>query len=215
MTKSFFYSISFHVGLIFLTALTLPFMTRQAIDLPPIVSVELIQISDKTNIPYAPKARKVIEKVKEEEKRVVSEQAPPSAKAKEKPDRIPLPNENKDGSMCAETKNPYFKECDMPSQEDTRITNPACNLRGTGWNRWEWLCMDPQERVLMPFDNMISNRIIVKDNHRPCIPKPISIEPSLPPPTMTPVQTEIVKTNGVPTEPVSVQWRSTAEIGRY
>ena len=96
MTKSFFYSISFHVGLIFLTALTLPFMTRQAIDLPPIVSVELIQISDKTNIPYAPKARKVIEKVKEEEKRVVSEQAPPSAKAKEKPDRIPLPNENKE-----------------------------------------------------------------------------------------------------------------------
>ena len=71
-------------------------MTRQAIDLPPIVSVELIQISDKTNIPYAPKARKVIEKVKEEEKRVVSEQAPPSAKAKEKPDRIPLPNENKE-----------------------------------------------------------------------------------------------------------------------
>ena len=39
-------------------------MTRQPIDLPPIVSVELIQISDKTNIPYAPKARKVIEEVK-------------------------------------------------------------------------------------------------------------------------------------------------------
>ena len=70
-------------------------MIREPIDLPPIVSVELIQISDKTNIPYAPKARKVIEKVKEEEKRVVSEQAPPAAKAKEKPDRIPLPNESK------------------------------------------------------------------------------------------------------------------------
>ena len=66
-------------------------MIRQPVDLPPIISVELIQISDKTNIPYAPKARKVIEKVKEEEKRVVSEQAPPTAKAKEKPDRIPLP----------------------------------------------------------------------------------------------------------------------------
>ena len=68
-------------------------MIRQPIDLPPIISVELIQISDKTNIPFAPKARKVIEKVKEEEKRVVSEQAPPAAKAKEKPDRIPLPKE--------------------------------------------------------------------------------------------------------------------------
>ena len=77
--------------MILLTVLSLPFMIRQPVDLPPIISVELIQISDKTNIPFAPKARKVIEKVKEEEKRVVSEQAPPAAKAKEKPDRIPLP----------------------------------------------------------------------------------------------------------------------------
>ena len=69
-------------------------MMRQPIDLPPIISVELIQISDKTNIPFAPKARKVIEKVKEEEKRIVSEQAPPAAKAKEKPDRIPMTKEN-------------------------------------------------------------------------------------------------------------------------
>jgi hypothetical protein len=79
--------------MILLTILSLPFMLRQPIDLPPIISVELIQISDKTNIPYAPKARKVIEKVKEEEKRIVSEQAPPAAKAKEKPDRIPRPKE--------------------------------------------------------------------------------------------------------------------------
>ena len=79
-------------------------MLRQPIDLPPIVSVELIQISDKTNIPYAPKARKVIEKVKEEEKRVVSEQAPPAAKAKEKPDRIPLPKEEKEEKQIIKKK---------------------------------------------------------------------------------------------------------------
>tara|TARA_B100001142_G_C14092780_1_gene561938 strand:- start:41 stop:775 length:735 start_codon:yes stop_codon:yes gene_type:complete len=80
-------------------------MTRQPIELPPIVSVELIQISDKTNIPYAPKARKTIEEVKKkEEKRVVSEQAPPSAKAKEKPDRIPLPNDNKEEKKLVEKK---------------------------------------------------------------------------------------------------------------
>ena len=96
MTKSLFLSISFHVIMILLTALSLPFMKREPISLPPIVSVELIQISDKTNIPFAPKARKIIDKVKEEEKRVVSEQAPPAAKAKEKPDRIPLPNEKKE-----------------------------------------------------------------------------------------------------------------------
>ena len=96
MTKSFIFSITFHAIMILLTALTLPFMTRDPISLPPIVSVELIQITDKTNIPFAPKARKIIDKVKKEEKRVVSEQAPPSAKAKEKPDRIPMPDEKKD-----------------------------------------------------------------------------------------------------------------------
>tara|TARA_A100001011_G_C14097245_1_gene751171 strand:+ start:176 stop:940 length:765 start_codon:yes stop_codon:yes gene_type:complete len=90
--------------MISLTVLSLPFMLREPIDLPPIVSVELIQISDKTSIPYAPKARKVIEEVKEKEKRVVSEQAPPSAKAKEKPDRIPLPDEKKDEKKMVKKK---------------------------------------------------------------------------------------------------------------
>jgi len=93
MIRSLFYSITFHSIMILLTILSLPFMLREPIDLPPIVSVELIQISDKTNIPYAPKARKIIEeKKKKEDERVVSEQAPPSAKAKEKPDRISLPD---------------------------------------------------------------------------------------------------------------------------
>ena len=79
-------------------------MQRKAIDLPPIVSVELIQISDKTSIPFAPKARKIIEKVKEDEKRVVSEQAPPAAKAKEKPDRIPLEDDKKEKKELIEKK---------------------------------------------------------------------------------------------------------------
>ena len=95
MIKSVFYSIVFHSVMIILTVLSLPFMLREPIDLPPIVSVELIQISDKTNIPYAPKVRKIIEETKKKEERVVSEQAPPAAKAKEKPDRIPLPDEKK------------------------------------------------------------------------------------------------------------------------
>ena len=69
MTKSLIYSILFHAIMVVLTALSLPFMTREPITLPPIVSVELIQISDKTNIPFAPKARKIIDKVKKEEKK--------------------------------------------------------------------------------------------------------------------------------------------------
>ena len=107
MKKSLLYSLSFHAVMILLTVLSLPFMIRQPVDLPPIISVELIQISDKTNIPFAPKARKVIEKVKEEEKRVVSEQAPPAAKAKEKPDRIPLPKkQDKKKELVKKKQNP-------------------------------------------------------------------------------------------------------------
>ena len=83
MIKSVIYSITFHSVMILLTILSLPFMLREPIDLPPIVSVELIQISDKTNIPYAPKARKIIEKTKkQEEERLVSEQAPHLLKLK-------------------------------------------------------------------------------------------------------------------------------------
>ena len=104
MTKSLIYSLIFHSVMIALTALTLPFMLREPIDLPPIVSVELIQISDKTSIPFAPKARKIIEETKKNEERIVSEQAPPAAKAKEKPDRIPLPDEKKDKKQIVKKK---------------------------------------------------------------------------------------------------------------
>ena len=81
--------------MIIFTALTLPFMMRSPIDLPPILSVELIQITDKTSIPFAAKATEILEKIKkeEEEKRLVSQQAPPSEKKKEKPDRIPMPED--------------------------------------------------------------------------------------------------------------------------
>ena len=79
-------------------------MHREPIDLPPIVSVELIQISDKTNIPYAPKVRKIIEETKKKEERIVSKQAPPAAKAKEKPDRIPLPNDKKEEKKIVKKK---------------------------------------------------------------------------------------------------------------
>ena len=105
MIRSLVYSLTFHSIMIILTIVTLPFMLREPVDLPPIVSVELIQISDKTNIPFAPKARKIIEETKKkEEERVVSEQAPPAAKAKEKPDRIPLPNEKKEEKKIVKKK---------------------------------------------------------------------------------------------------------------
>ena len=59
-------------------------MLREPIDLPPIVSVELIQISDKTSIPYAPKARKIIDKVTKKGGRVVSRTSASSSKTERK-----------------------------------------------------------------------------------------------------------------------------------
>ena len=48
--------------------------------------------------------KRKIKNGKEEEKRVVSEQAPPAAKAKEKPDRIPLPQDQKEKKEIVKKK---------------------------------------------------------------------------------------------------------------
>ena len=135
MIKSLIYSISFDSLMIILTVLSLPFMLREPIDLPPIVSVELIQISDKTNIPYAPKARKIIEETKKkEEERIVSEQAPPAAKAKEKPDRIPLPNDKKEEKEIVKKKQnpeeikPQIRQSSEFEKEELINTNEIAAL---------------------------------------------------------------------------------------
>ena len=94
MNRSIIISSVLHLILIMITAMSLPFLAKKPIDLPPIVSVELIQITDKTTIPFAPKAKKTIEKIKEKEKKLVSEQAPPKKVKKIKPDAVPLPDEN-------------------------------------------------------------------------------------------------------------------------
>ena len=93
MNRSIIISSVLHLVLIMITALSLPFLAKKPIDLPPIVSVELIQITDKTNIPFAPKAKKIIEKIKEKEKKLVSEQAPPKKVKKIKPDSVPMPDD--------------------------------------------------------------------------------------------------------------------------
>ena len=84
MNRSIIISSVFHLVLIFITALSLPFLAKKPLNIPPIVSVELIQIAEKTNIPFAPKAKKIIEKIKEKEKKLVSEQAPPKKVKKTK-----------------------------------------------------------------------------------------------------------------------------------
>ena len=83
MLRSLIYSITFHSLLVFLTILSLPFMLREPIDLPPIVSVELIQISDKTSI-ICPKARKIIEETRKKRKRVSVRTSTTCCKSKRK-----------------------------------------------------------------------------------------------------------------------------------
>ena len=134
MTRGLLFSFLFHSLVIFLTMLTLPFMLREPIDLPPIVSVELIEIKDKTQIPFAPKARKIIEKVKEEKKRIVSEQAPPAAKAKEKPDRIPMPKDKEETKQLIKKKQnpeeikPQIRQASEFEKEELFDTNEIAAL---------------------------------------------------------------------------------------
>lgn len=86
---------------------------------------------------------------------------------------------------CKDSKNPLrnpwnrpgdnnlvnFENCFFPT-EDTRLNNPSTNLRGTGWNRFDPLCKDPQAQISFPGEFMTPTRIIVKDNHRPSIVAP-------------------------------------------
>lgn len=83
-----------------------------------------------------------------------------------------------------------FQDCHQQFQgESTRLSNPPCTLRCNGVNRWESLCTDPQATALPPFPQIpTSNRIVVKDNHRPCIEVPLDQSAALPPPPVNALQ---------------------------
>ena len=53
-------------------------------------------------------------------------------------------------------------EADFPKTFE-RIIDPPCTLRDSGWNRWEWLCQNPQEGVMMPFEWNVDSRYAAKD----------------------------------------------------
>ena len=114
MQKSILISTALHLLIVAAAVISLPFVAKKPIDLPPIISVELIQITEKTNIPYAPKAKKIIEEIKEKEKKLVSEQAPPKKVKKIKPEAIPMPDK--------EVKNIIKKEDKQnPKVEDNKV----------------------------------------------------------------------------------------------
>ena len=110
MHRSILISSGLHILIIFLAAISLPFIAKKPLELPPLVSIELIQITDKTNIPFAPKAKKIIDKVKKEKEKLVSEQAPPKKVKKEKPDAVPLPDQEIEKIKKIEEKNKILKK---------------------------------------------------------------------------------------------------------
>ena len=126
-----------------------------------------------------------------------------------------LKNCQKNSKVCVDNTNLiHFKNC-FTNTEDTRLSNPPSTLRGTGWNRWEWLCRNPQDRVMMPYDYQIDTKIVSKDNHRPCVPKPADQYTAWPTPSNMPICDTIIPVAYVPTNPPSVHWQSEKNIMSY
>jgi len=93
-----------------LSIFTLPFIAKKPIEVPPLISVELIEIGKITNIPYAPKAKKIIEKVKKNDKKLSSEQAPPKKIKKEKNKKVNLDKNNEKIKDLASKKTPAIEK---------------------------------------------------------------------------------------------------------
>ena len=129
------------------------------------------------------------------------------------PSKKYIPN-IKNGKICIDNNQHNWKDCSLPAEE-TRTSNPPCNLRGTGINRWEWLCLNPQDRIESPFDSQVQTRIVVKDNHRPCVPTPIDPTVTLPRGGTIPCETVTPSVCTVPTNPPSVHWRKCQQIRDY
>lgn len=78
-------------------------------------------------------------------------------------------NNPQKGKRCGDESLVDFPDCDFPV-EYTRLN--SCPPRGVGINRFEPLCLDPQKNILFPGSYQIPTRLVVKDNHRPCVPVP-------------------------------------------
>ncbi len=64
--------------------------------------------------------------------------------------------------------------------EHTRLSNPPCTLRGSGINRFQWLCSNPQLLAERPFAADRSNRLAVKDAYRQQVDVPLDASNVLP-----------------------------------
>jgi hypothetical protein len=114
-----------------------------------------------------------------------------------------LKNLNNNLSRCGSEKVNYnkhklthFKDCTLLTDQ-SRLTNPACNLRGTGIDRFDPICFDPQADLFFPGEISTPTRTVFKDNHRAMMPNP-KMNTALPKETFT----SCTKTSSVCVNPV-------------
>ena len=67
----------------------------------------------------------------------------------------------------------HFPEC-LFNHVETRSIAPPCTLRGTGWDRFDPLCQNPQDLscIEFPAESNIDMRQALKDSYRPCYLRP-------------------------------------------
>ena len=132
-----------------------------------------------------------------------------------------MPGKYSTKGACAPKGTSDPRACVAPT-EATRLSNPPCTLRSTGWNRWEWLCEDPQDRALIPFEWNVSYRTVVKDNHTPILEQPLDqsvfmpANSKMPAPRTNQNQVHWTPPTGCgaapPGNPFSASWRTTEEL---
>lgn len=88
----------------------------------------------------------------------------------------------KPGQRCGDQKLVNFPDCYFPV-EHTRLE--SCPPRSKGVNRFQPLCLDPQQNVMFPGTYQVPSRLVMKDNHRPCVPRP-AVNSMDPPPRQQP-----------------------------
>jgi len=104
----------------------------------------------------------------------------------------------------------HFPSCGL-RREFSRISNPTCTLRETGLNRFQPTYLDHQDptRWELQGETGINYRLVAKDNHVPCIPRPIDQTPALPRPRPLPCQ-PIIPTCANPVLPLHNHYKGTS-----
>ncbi len=85
------------------------------------------------------------------------------------------------GAEASQPRLKHLQECSF-GQIDSRSVFPSCSLRGTGWDRWDPLCADPQElsSIEFPGESNISYRNVIKDTFQSCFLTPWDQTAALP-----------------------------------